>query len=256
MQTKIFNSFFFQYGRYLQYDLIHSLEQKTKIGRNVDLLIEFREFFKLLVSSKLSHEEEKEGFKNLERDIKHYIGDKQQECLSIKIDKINYSNFDYTILLTENFKDLLSDFCVSCMDFRTIDNIKYDENQEFAKDKDGRSVLVQALLEFNNALSHIFTSVYHGNDDLGNINKAKNHLYRGTLDNYKMFIRLSIESVKQKNPELFKEFKDIRMQELLDLGKDVQGKVINNEYLHKQYKELYNKSLPYLDKKPNSQTPH
>ncbi|ELT5816134.1 hypothetical protein R9X11_001924 [Campylobacter jejuni] len=45
------------------------------------------------------------------------------------------------------------------------------------------------------------------------------------------------------------------MQELLHLGKDVQGKVINNEYLHKQYKELYNKSLPYLDKKSSSQTP-
>ncbi|EJP8234820.1 hypothetical protein NZA95_000589, partial [Campylobacter coli] len=59
---------------------------------------------------------------------------------------------------------------------------------------------------------------------------------------------------KQKNPKLFEEFKDIRIQELLHLGKDVQGKVINNEYLHKQYKELYNKSLPYLDEKSNSQT--
>ncbi|EAJ0914770.1 hypothetical protein CNX28_08915, partial [Campylobacter jejuni] len=248
MQIKIFNSFFFQYGRYLQYDLIHSLQQKTKIGRNVDLLIEFREFFKLLVSSKLKQEEEKEGLDNLKIDIKNYIGNKQQECLDIEIDKISHSTFDYNILLTQDFKNLLSDFCVSCSDFRIIDTIEHDEGQEFAKDKDRRSVLVQALLEFNNALSHIFTSVYHGNDDLGNINKAKNHLYRGTLDNYKMFIRLSIKSVKQKNPKLFEEFKDIRMQELLYLGKDVQGKVINNKYLHKQYKELYNKSLPYLDK--------
>ncbi|EAJ1669042.1 hypothetical protein CNV64_08890, partial [Campylobacter jejuni] len=76
MQIKIFNSFFFQYGRYLQYDLIHSLQQKTKIGRNVDLLIEFREFFKLLVSSKLKQEEEKEGLDNLKIDIKNYIGNK------------------------------------------------------------------------------------------------------------------------------------------------------------------------------------
>lgn len=254
MQTKIFNSFFFQYGRYLQYDLIHSLQQKTKIGRNVDLLIEFREFFKLLVSSKLKQEEEKEGLDSLKIDIKNYIGNKQRECLDIEIDKISRSTFDYNILLTQDFKDLLSDFCISCLDFRIIDTIEHDEGQEFAKDKNRRSVLIQALLEFNNALSHIFTSVYHGNDDLGNINKAKNHLYRGTLDNYKMFIRLSIKSVKQKNPKLFEEFKDIRMQELLYLGKDVQGKVINNEYLHKQYKELYNKSLPYLDKKSNSQT--
>lgn len=107
MQTRIFNSFFFLYGRYLQYDLIHSLEQKTKIGRNVDLLIEFRDFFKLLISSKLKQEEEKKGFKNLETDIKNYIGDKQQECLDIKIDKISGSAFDYSMLLTENFKDLL-----------------------------------------------------------------------------------------------------------------------------------------------------
>lgn len=202
----------------------------------------------MLVSSKLKQEEEKEGLDNLKIDIKNYIGNKQQECLDIEIDKISHSTFDYNILLTQDFKNLLSDFCVSCSDFRIIDTIEHDEGQEFAKDKDRRSVLVQALLEFNNALSHIFTSVYHGNDDLGNINKAKNHLYRGTLDNYKMFIRLSIKSVKQKNPKLFEEFKDIRMQELLYLGKDVQGKVINNKYLHKQYKELYNKSLPYLDK--------
>lgn len=58
-----------------------------------------------------------------------------------------------------------------------------------------------------------------------------------------MFIRLSIGSVKQKNSKLFKKFKDIRMQELLYLGKDIQGKIINNEQLHKQYKELYNEIL-------------
>ncbi|EAK1970579.1 hypothetical protein BUX72_06365 [Campylobacter jejuni] len=255
MQTKIFNSFFFQYGRYLQYDLIHSLEQKTRLGRNIDLLITFRKQFDIIITSNLSEKEAEHLKKVIKKAVDDYIGDHKNECLDIDLTSICCSSFNYGALFEEDFKEIFTSFRVSCSDFKKIDAIEHEENsQEFAKDKDERSVLIQALLEFNNALSHIFTSVYHGNDDLGNINKAKNHLYRGTLDNYKMFIRLSIKSVKQKNPKLFEEFKDIRIQELLHLGKDVQGKVINNEYLHKQYKELYNKSLSYLDEKSNSQT--
>ncbi|EOI6145579.1 hypothetical protein ACMU5N_001373 [Campylobacter coli] len=255
MRTKIFNSFFFQYGRYLQYDLIHSLEQKTRLGRSVDLLTIFRKQFDVIITSDLSEEEVEYSKEVIKKAVDDYIGDHKNKCLDIDLTSICCSSFNYDALFEEDFKEIFTSFRISCGDFKIIDAIEHEENsQKFVKDKNGRSVLIQALLEFNNALSHIFVSAYHGNDNLGNINKAKNHLYRGTLDNYKMFIRLSIKSVKQKNPELFEEFKDIRMQELLYLGKDVQGKVINNEYLHKQYKELYNKSLPYLDKKSNSQT--
>ncbi|EAK9946027.1 hypothetical protein A0Y81_02755 [Campylobacter lari] len=255
MRTKIFNSFFFQYGRYLQYDLIHSLEQKTELGRNVDLLIAFGSYFDVIITSDISEEDANNWNRVIQKAIDEYIGKHKNECLNLDLSFIGQSNFDYSVLLKEDFKEIFTFFRVSCGDFKTIDAIEHENSQEFVKDKDGRSVLVQALLEFNNALSHIFTSVYHGNDDLGNINKAKNHFYRGSLDNYKMFIRLSIESVKRKNPKLFKKFEDIRIQELLHLGKDIQGKIINNEQLHKQYKELYNESLPYLDlREPNSRT--
>ncbi|MCV3397867.1 hypothetical protein [Campylobacter lari] len=256
MRAKNFRTFFFLYGRYLQYDLIHSLEQEIGIGRNVDLLIHFREFFKMIISSDIQEQEAKEGFKNLKTDIENYIGDKKQECLDIQLDKIRHSTFNYDLLLEKDFKDLLSDFCVSCGDFKFIDNIESKNSQEFEKDKHGRSVLVQSLLEFNNALSHIFISVYHGNDKLKNIEKAKNHLYRGTIDNYKMFIRISFELLK-KNTELFQKFKNIRIEELLQLGKDIHHKKIEDYYLHLEYKELYNECVfMFKEDQSNSQTQH
>lgn len=110
--------------------------------------------------------------------------------------------------------------------------------------------MTQALLEFNNALSHLFICIYEGNDDLKNIEKAKNHLYRGTLDNYKMVFRLAINNIKQSNKELFWAFGQIRLHELLNIGKSIHEKNIIVEIINKQsinivqaYKELYNLSF-------------
>lgn len=248
MQKENFNTFFFCYGRYLQYDLIHSLEQETELGRNVDILMTFRDFFKLIITTpNLTEDEFKEGKSNLDNNIATYIGKDQQECLNLQLDKISKSAFDYRLLLEQDFKDLLSDFCGSCDDFKIIDRVKHSSNQEFNKDKKGKSVLTQALLEFNNALSHIFISVYNGNDDLKNMEKAKNHLYRGILDNYKMVIRLCIKQIKQKDSKLFDEFKEIRMQECLDLGKNIQNKKAKKYKLHIAYKEFYASAIYHLD---------
>ncbi|EOJ2214726.1 hypothetical protein ACM1F6_000899 [Campylobacter jejuni] len=73
MQTKIFNSFFFQYGRYLQYDLIHSLEQKTRLGRNIDLLITFRKQFDIIITSNLSEKEAEHLKKVIKKAVDDYI---------------------------------------------------------------------------------------------------------------------------------------------------------------------------------------
>lgn len=80
MQTKIFNSFFFQYGRYLQYDLIHSLEQKTRLGRNIDLLITFRKQFDIIITSNLSEKEAEHLKKVIKKAVDDYIGDHKNEC--------------------------------------------------------------------------------------------------------------------------------------------------------------------------------
>ncbi|TLD84451.1 hypothetical protein LS70_002575 [Helicobacter sp. MIT 11-5569] len=246
-----FNRFFFAYGRYLQYDLIHSLEQETKIGRNVDLLLEFRDIFKaIIVAQNIKENEFKEIISSLHKDIDNYIRDAKNECLNIEIDKFEESNFDYS-LLDENFKNILTDFCISCGDFRIIDRIVHQGSQDFKEDKEGRSVLTQSLLEFNNAMSHLFMCAYNGNDDLKNIEKAKNHLYRGTLDNYKMVFRLAINNIKQKDKTLFDKFKQIRLQEVLNIGKDIRKKniIINEREVNivEAYRELYNLSFPNQD---------
>ena len=73
-----FNRFFFAYSRYLQYDLIHSLEQETKIGRNVDLLLEFRDAFKVVIVEKdIDESKFDELIDRIHQDIDNYIGDKK-----------------------------------------------------------------------------------------------------------------------------------------------------------------------------------
>lgn len=245
-----FNRFFFAYSRYLQYDLIHSLEQETKIGRNVDLLLEFRDAFKVVIVEKdIDESKFDELIDRIHQDIDNYIGDRKNECLNLEVDKLKKSSFDYS-LFDRDFKNVLSDFCVSCGDFKIIDRIDHQGSQEFKKDKAGRSVLTQALLEFNNALSHLLVCVYNGNDDLRNIEKAKNHLYRGTLDNYKMVFRFAINNIKKRNKTLFETFKQIRIYEFLNLGKNIHEKNIILKTISAEpiniigaYKELYNLSF-------------
>ena len=250
MQTENFKNFFFVYGRYKQYDLVHSLEQETKLGRNIDLLLDFRELFKLIIATpEIDKQDYKEVLEAINASIDCYIGEFKNECLNLGLNKIIDSNFDFSLFDAE-FKDILSDFCVSCGDFRIVDRLSYTSTQSFRKDKEDRSVLTQALLEFNNALSHLFVCVYNGTDTLNNIQKAKNHLYRGTLDNYKMVFRTALNEIRKKNKKLYKMFKDIREYEFLKLGTNINEKTLVIKEISKEpitiiqaFQELYNLSF-------------
>ncbi|EJE0173305.1 hypothetical protein M3L10_000268, partial [Campylobacter coli] len=108
---------------------------------------------------------------------------------------------------------------------------------------------VQSLLEFNNALSHLIISISSDSEAIQqkNIHSAINHLYRATLDNYKIIIRFTIGKIS--NEDIVTSFLSIRKQEFLLLGQDLKDKNINfyspnnKKYEEKNiiqaYQELY-----------------
>ncbi|EIY4179517.1 hypothetical protein MMW24_000916, partial [Campylobacter coli] len=110
-------------------------------------------------------------------------------------------------------------------------------------------VFVQSLLEFNNALSHLIISISSDSEAIQqkNIHSAINHLYRATLDNYKIIIRFTIGKIS--NEDIVTSFLSIRKQEFLLLGQDLKDKNINfyspnnKKYEEKNiiqaYQELY-----------------
>ncbi|EIE4559071.1 hypothetical protein LDI22_001519 [Campylobacter lari] len=56
---------------------------------------------------------------------------------------------------------------------------------------------------------------------------------------------------------MFQKFKNIRIEELLQLGKDIHHKKIEDYYLHLEYKELYNECVfMFKEDQSNSQTQH
>ncbi|EOI9783731.1 hypothetical protein ACMYIN_001900, partial [Campylobacter jejuni] len=105
-------------------------------------------------------------------------------------------------------------------------------------------------------------------NELKNIDKAKNHLYRAAIDYYKMFIRFSIEKSKNNRNNIFESFYSIREQEFLLLGKDLMKKNIEFinpttgnkqlEYISEAYRKLFIAIKNDLDsqKSLNSQTQH
>ena len=134
--------------------------------------------------------------------------DLKKLCVALYHSNRHFSNaFDSQLVQKADFKDLLP--ALGC-----DSKVKYS--------------FAQPLLEFSNALSHLVAFVYHSDkkDCLSNIDKAKNHIYRAALDNYKMILRFSIPNIKQKREEILHAFHSIREQEFLLIGERLDNKKI------------------------------
>ena len=83
------------------------------------------------------------------------------------------------------------------------------------------------LVELNNALSHILSYVMDKDRDIVNINKANDHLIRGTLDGLKAIIVLKKDKIV-KNEELFKKLINIRIDEGKNIGKISSSNIVKN----------------------------
>ncbi|WP_300795611.1 hypothetical protein [Helicobacter sp. UBA3407] len=232
LHVKCLEELFFQYILYLNVDLANSLINKTKFSRNVNLLVSFRDIFLGLYNPEYNAEQDleklkkainvynknantlaiqQENMRNKQEWIKHIPQneDLRKICVEYYHSNKKFSDACETSLINkDDFKDLISNAqqCES--------SIKHS--------------FAQPLLEFNNALSHLAIFIYNSdiNDKLQNVKKAQNHIYRATLDNYKMILRFTIPNLQNKE-NILQSFRSMREQEFLLLGENFLNKKIN-----------------------------
>ncbi|MCV3419259.1 hypothetical protein L8V92_08315 [Campylobacter lari] len=261
MQTQSFENILKEYIKYIEIDLANSLINKTKFSRNVVILNNIKNIFLFALNSLYV---ESEDFTQRLKKLKNKVSDFQ-----LKADnKIHFNNLLIDLELIKKYIVSNSQFKNTCKEFYNS-NIAFTEaltkhiNKEEIKDlilqqddkddkddeDDKEKVFVQSLLEFNNALSHLIISFSSKSEIIQNknFNSAINHLYRATLDNYKIIIRFIMQKIN--NEGINKSFLSIREQEFLLLGEDLKNKKINfynpeskkheNINLIQAYKKLY-----------------
>ncbi|MBX2237736.1 hypothetical protein I8968_04180 [Campylobacter jejuni] len=251
------------YVEYLQIDLTNSLLNSNSCYRNIDIIIILKDVFNMLYLSDEILEKKKDKIDNLLEEIRKLIEEYDSLKKTEKAD-LDFQNIEICDdkVITHILKDkelirLNAHFMKANMIFRNYFNGKYIEEKVLEKFSNKSQtyecyLFIQPLLEANNALSHLAIYIYSNGEKenkLKNINKAKSHLYRGTIDYYKMFIRFCIEKSKTNKDNIFASFRSIREQEFLSLGKNLMKKDIKfinpetgnteNGYIFEAYRKLF-----------------
>ena len=255
------SSFFKEYAKFLNIDLTVSLMDKNNKlhGRNISILIIFQDtlYFLLNTHNVVDTEIEntrKEMISNLRQLLLKYIAANNKNLTQIinysKIYEVCYNTPYFIQKSTEDiFLKTFKDYYISYRDFyQFIGQINLSEEikEKFKINGTEHSVLVQAILEFNNMLSHLTNAInINDGDKLNNYDKGQNHLFRASLDHYKMLIRLLFLTKKRYNKNTINTFRELRMQEFFLIGQDIQNKKIdfagnNNKNILECYKEIFN----------------
>lgn len=97
------------------------------------------------------------------------------------------------------------------------------------------------LIEFNNSLSHIIS--YYTQGDKTNLKRAKEHLYRATLDGYKEIIN-DENYIVIANKELMNSYLEIRLFEQQNIGNKNNDNKLD---IIDKYKNIANNILTLLN---------
>ncbi|ECP5912087.1 hypothetical protein FUB23_07480 [Campylobacter jejuni] len=250
------------YIDYLRVDLSNFFRNDSDRGRNIDVIVSFRDIFgNILFLDRIGG--------TLLSDIKHDLNEleiftnkflkKGKNLDKIKKDNIKLSCIEKVFENDENgenkivdlfgellnvagyfressekpyMKDFKNVYCdcskINKLIKSIINKAKEDILNILKQSKDDKSNgFVQPVLEVHNAFSHLAAFFYQNNpeDPFKNIDKAKSHIYRAILDYYKILIRFSINEVKKKDI-LTESFYSIREQEFLFLGQNLEKKKI------------------------------
>lgn len=225
-----------------------SVFEVSIVGRNIDVLIAFQDTFSLLLTKRITDSDAKKVLDNLETLVNTYISEAYDNKRSLKTLPSLKDEIIDILLHDKEFITLLKEYHIAYKDFLQYLprlNLKQDTLEQFHINEDG-NVLVQAILEFNNALAHISNLFYLGDvkDKCSNLKKAKNHIYRAILDNYKMLLRFIIPTIRETmTDKLWQDYRKIRIDEFLFLGRNITEKTKNNETMTKRYKEFFNLCL-------------
>jgi len=260
---KALASFFANYCRFLNVDLSVSLLDKSDRynGRDIDALIVFQDSFIFLIETRgLSSVESNEDRAQLMARINTMVADYTtihrdvpsfMDCNKIYNILID-SDFFAQVFLENTLIDYITKYSISSKDFfQKVKGIDINEEvrKKFKYSDENSIILVQAILEINNAFSHILASLKNNDDDaLKNIEKARSHIYRATLDHYKMLIRLVYTQKNHTvNETITKKFQELRFKEFELIGTGIEKKVFlhgdKEENILTHYKETFNEMM-------------
>ncbi|MFA5426766.1 MAG: hypothetical protein WC279_01010 [Sulfurimonas sp.] len=254
--------FFFNYCKFINIDLTVSLLNKNDRyhGRNIDIVIIFQDTLIWLLQTKDADEssiekDRQDAIKKLATTLKSFLDPHMTEnthlsCHEDIMLKLEANKYCIQRLCQKDFVNIFKIYYTSYRDFvQFIKHINIDDEtrDKFQLNNQKESILVQAMLEINNAFAHIMVAILNDdNDALNNIDKAINHVYRASLDHYKMLIRLIYtDSSKTIKTNITDAFKQLRFEEFRLLGTNIDKKHFLNSdkesnSILNSYKEMFN----------------
>lgn len=259
--TQHINDFFKLYEQFLLVDSVVSILSN---GRDRDLMIEFLLYFTEIANKKesevLNHKRQvKEKLRNyIKKNTEivnkcHIFSSSENYQISQRVNNdLNKSLkvFLEASKLYENHRRKLTqeeiiniykrnalDYYLTAFGIETQDEFK-DSLDSYTKSKqvNGVRLLKQSLMEFNNAISHLYSAWKKSNIDK-NMERAQHHLNRGALDFYKSIIKeLSmLGKIDNSNLELLKY---IRCSEYGTIGEERHQSTIKPPSLYNKYHDF------------------
>lgn len=258
--------FFTLYNTFLTVDSIASISER---GRYRGIINQFLKYFKYLVQKNIEAIDENHAVtKDL---LKSYISSNQMffskryssaqltinPNITLQINNNISNSFQEFLDAAEIYdlhrkslglKDITNIYKRNALDYHLTAFSSMQVNQEevlelldaciASKNIKKITMLKQALMEFNNAISHI-NSALKGQEKVKNFERAAQHLNRGTLDFYKSVIK-ELFILKKIKPEDLEELKEIRFHEFETMGS---YKYDDRENLYSDYKKLCKKLI-------------
>jgi len=203
LNSKVFYEFLKVYSKFFNYDIYCSLIE----GRNFTI-IDFLRKILTAIFSNVKKENILKALKTIEKDI-------PKSEINIVF------TFHSHILFSRGHK-------LDELEFYFIEF--FNAYEKLIENTHEKTKINNILVEFNNALSHIFFALENTNTFTSNINKAKSHLYRAILDCYKEILIENSNLIKQNQYQYIK----IRKKEALNIGKNED----NKKEIIKEYKIL------------------
>ncbi len=220
----LYSSFFIQYCRFASKDLIATFDKR--FGRNTRVINTFFKVFFIINKKDVSYKRKEEALEQLAKVVDSYLSDGDVPTYEAMYISLNCNSKDYlkSLQSMQSMQTALENFYISVADFNIINKNK---------------LFKQGLIEFNNALAHLFKGFCTSETNLElNISKACTHLHRGSLDYYKTLIK-NKESLTPKQKETLIK---IRVYEIDSIGLNVVN--VDKDTLLIKYRnfvrELYN----------------
>ncbi|GHV59554.1 hypothetical protein FACS1894103_3150 [Campylobacterota bacterium] len=203
--------FFYIYSQFLKKDIFNAVGCH---GRQDKVIAAFIKPFELLIEPDGTSDNISGALDELEKIVDFYLKREGQQaeyltktadCPNLNIDKtISRGNSNH-LYNSQPLYNIVKHFVES---LSCVKRLRGD-------------FLSQAIVEFNNALSHLYMGYKTAHTMQKNTNKSITHIYRGTLDNYKSIIKEHSFRISDSHA---KDLMSIRCKEMGTIGGDTKDK--------------------------------